>query len=222
MTAWVRWLALSVTLVLIRCAPYEEPLSNRFGFIDYNLVAYRDSLRIRVSNPSSLVLNYRIRGVTGKLTNSFVFLMPLTDTVTITWYNGLGDSLVVPFRMNRAVFDSLPLANDSIGKVIHPDDTQVDYTVDVIWSNAPYLNQPAWDYCLDSTGAAWWMKDTLSRSQSNTFTAPEGKCRLGLVSLNSITADTINYGIVTRGYGIEFQFKLGGKCGAGFPCIVLQ
>src|SRR3989338_5245394 len=123
-----QWFLITTAVGIFGCLHYEEPLSRDFGRIRYYLRAYRDSLNLMILS-SDLILDYRIRGRKGRTTGGLNFLMPMTDTVTITWYNRSGDSMVVPLRMNKAVFDSLPLANNTTAKVFHPGISTRDYYV---------------------------------------------------------------------------------------------
>ncbi len=223
----MRWSSIAALAVFFGCGLLnnDELLSNQFGRIDYYLVAYRDSLHLMIYSSAGLTLNYRIRGVRGKFINggTLYFLMPMTDTVTMTWYNGVGDSLTVPLRMNATVFDSLPIENDTVAKVFHPGYTTRDYYVSVEWSLYPdTVQNGGWKHCRDSTGAPRVQNDTLISFQQKIFTEPATDCRLGLVELVPFSSDTVNYAIINRKYSSEFHFKYGGKCGGATNCKILE
>jgi len=132
---FLRWLAIAAITPLIGCFHYEEPLSSHFNNIEYQLTAFRDSLFLSVSSSASLSLNYRIRGLSGRMNQGgdLHFVMPMTDTVTITWINGSGQTMVVPLRMNKKIFDSLPEGNDSTAIIIHPGDVPINYSIRIEW-----------------------------------------------------------------------------------------
>lgn len=215
-------LLIPVGLCLAGCSlfdNYQQPLSNSFSGLnfEYALNAYRDSLNVIVSSVGdNVVLNYRIQKLKGKYDSyqqsSMYFIMPITDTLSMTWYNGQGESLYVPLHITSSVFDSLPPGNDSVAHVVNPDEIKTSLSVSITWFSL-LKNSTSWVACRDSTGsviAGAIMNDTLDPMLQKTYLPPTSNCKLGQVIITGI--DSVAYGKINRRYIAEYLIKSIRKC----------
>jgi hypothetical protein len=155
----------------------------------YRITVYRDTLELHVADRlSDVVFDYRIRNLTERFELATTFLMPRSDTVKITWYNGSAESLTVVFPLNPAVLDSLPIENDSVANVYHPGDVASAYKGTAFWSQCPSPEK------------------TIPFGTKVTFVPPVSSCKLDKVMFYS--EDTVSRGYITRRYGAEYHAKI--------------
>jgi hypothetical protein len=169
----------------------------------YRITVYRDTLELHVADRlSDVVFDYRIRNLTERFELATTFLMPRSDTVKITWYNGSAESLTVVFPLNPAVLDSLPIDNDSVAIVYHPGDVASTYYATAFWSNCRPTDR------------------TIPFGTKVTFLPPVSSCKLDNIIFSS--EDTVSRGYITRSYGAEYHAKIQKCSNSPGNCKVLR
>jgi len=173
--------------------------------IAYHLFAHADSTALLVkayykstNNDLGLYLGYKIReykGAYSSKSSEAHFLMPLSDTVTITWYDGNGDSLPVTLRVNSKFFEGIPFNPRISHQVFHPGDTKLSY---VVGTSIYDSTTGSWQ---DSTGKYLFYTDTLLVGDS-IITPVSGTTHAGAgyINMSEVGFDTIPMGIVQRYY----------------------
>jgi hypothetical protein len=207
--------------------PYETPLSNSFDGIQmgHSIHVFRNKSTLVIGTQTKdVVLNYRIRGVKGKLNSYYgpiTFLLPLEDTVTLVWTNGNNDSIAIPFQINKSLFDKLPITNDTNISIAHPGDVEADYALSVSWCYGPTgCSSP----CRDSTGITSKLstiQTTLAFREEKQFSAPHKDCKLGQVHLGGNSVNT-QFGTISRSYTADYHHRAGSNCDNNGGCIVVK
>jgi len=167
----------------------------------YEVEAYPDSMQLWFGSKNTLTgtvgfnLGYKIRGYTGNGNNAGVnFVMPLSDTVTVTWYDGNGDSLPITLRINPKFFNGISYGAQESHTLNHPGDTQLNYDVRI-----DYYDSLQGSWCSDSSGIQLAYSDTLH--VGNRISTPAAHCNGNtVISMRSIGNDTVAYGEVQRAY----------------------
>jgi len=175
--------------------------------VNYAIFAHPDTVFVfidaRYKSTGSnlgLYLGYKVREFKGNYSsdNSFAsFQMPLSDSVTITWYDGNGDSLPVKLQINTQFFKGIPFDAHVSHILLHPEDTRHNYSVGI-----GYYDSLAGGWCKNSDGSELHYSDTLIVEDSISSPIPTAPCTntVGFVDMEEINSDTIPYGIVHRHY----------------------
>jgi len=148
---------------------------------------------------------FKIRGYKGNGNNIGVnFMMPLSDSVTVAWYDDNGDSLPVTLRINPKFFNGIPYGAQDSHTFVHPEDTQNSYSVGV-----SYYDSTTDVWCKDSSGALLAYSHTLPTGDSVSVPAPDKYCTgVAVIGMNEIGSDSVSNGRVLRTY----SSITGGSC----------
>jgi hypothetical protein len=200
-------------VLIIGCSLMSTEPYDYFYHMQYELIMYSDTAYLSVHAESRSRLNYQIRNVKGFYDSEvkpLFFKFPMSDTLTLNWFNRKGEKLSIPFQMNTKVFNAIDQIGKSSVAIKHPGDIDATYNLSVYWSEC------------DSTSNEMYSHGKLDVGETSNMSAPRSGCKAQRVWITN-QGFKVDSGTVKRSYEIYQNNSGYFRCPAnGYECILLN